>query len=57
MNNKGFAVTTIVYSIILLLALIMFTSIAVVKGQYENQKEFVDDINESLTECLSENNC
>lgn len=57
MNNKGFAVTTIVYSVILLLALIMFTTIALVDGEYNNQKDFVNDINESLGKCLNENQC
>jgi len=57
MNNKGFAVTTIVYSVILLLSLIMFTSIALLSSEYSNQKDFVEDINASLSECLSDGGC
>ena len=59
MNNKGFAVTTMVYASIALLAIAMFTVLAIESAKYRNQKEFIEEINETLTECLGreENGC
>jgi len=55
MNNKGFAVTTMVYASIVLLAMAMFSVLAIESAKYGNQKEFVEDINDALTECLGRN--
>ncbi|MGM9879069.1 MAG: hypothetical protein ACI31R_03500 [Bacilli bacterium] len=52
MNNKGFAVTSMVYAAIILLSMTMFTVLAIVKSEYTDQKEFVEDINKSLTQCI-----
>lgn len=51
-NKKGFAVTTMVYASVVLLAVIVFTVLAIVKTEYSNQKEFVEQVNKNLTECL-----
>ena len=57
MNNKGFAITTIVYAIIILLILILFSVTSVVKDKYTDQNEFVDDLDTELTECLETGAC
>ena len=45
-NNKGFAITTIVYSILIILSLSMFIVLEVAKNSYENEKEYMADVNE-----------
>ena len=57
MNNKGFAITTVVYSIIILLSLLAVTVMAINKSEYENEKNYINDINEELTECLTNRSC
>lgn len=58
MNNKGFAITTIVYSILLLLSLSMFLVFGVLRNNYDNEKTFINDINDELNTCLKEyGNC
>ena len=57
MNNKGFAVTTMVYASIVLLAMAMFSVLAIESAKYGNQREFVEEINEELTKCLGGNKC
>ncbi len=53
MNNKGFAITTVVYSIIILLSLIMLIALAIVKNEYSDQKEFVDEVRTSLNNYIN----
>lgn len=55
MNNKGFAVTTVVYSIIILLSLVMFIALAIVKDEYSDQKDFINEVRTQLNEHLSQN--
>lgn len=57
MNKKGFAVTSMVYAAIILLSMTMFTVLAIVKSQYTDQKEFVEDINKNLTQCIVGSGC
>ncbi len=57
MNNKGFAIGTIIYTSIVLLSLVMFTILAVEKNRYINQKDLVNDINSNLSVCLKEGTC
>ena len=57
MNNKGFAITTIIYAVLILLSLSMFVVLAILRTQYDNEKTFIIDINEEITTCLKENNC
>lgn len=54
MNNKGFAVTTVVYSIIILLSLVMFIALAIVKDEYSDQKDFINEVRTQLNEHLSQ---
>lgn len=57
MKERGFAVTTMVYASIVLLSVIMFTVLAVVKAEYDNQRTFVEDINKDLTTCIFGGKC
>lgn len=57
MNNKGFAITTIVYGIVILLVLVAFTGISILKNEYYDRKDLVEDIKEELNTCLENNEC
>lgn len=57
MNNKGFAVTSMVYAAIILLSITMFAVLTIMKSEYTNQKEFVEDINKNLTQCIGGGGC
>ena len=57
MNNKGFAITSMVYAVIILLSITMFTVLAIEKKEYDNQKNYVEDINNTLTECIGKGEC
>ena len=57
MNNKAFAVTSMVYTAIILLSMIMFTILFIVDTEYTNQKEFVEEVNKDLTKCIVRGDC
>ena len=57
MNNKGFAITTMVYAAILLFSLVMLAALGVEKNKYVNQRDYVDNINAELGNCLSGGKC
>ncbi len=57
MNNKGFAITSMVYAVIILLSITMFTVLAIEKKEYDNQKNYVEDINNTLTQCIGKGEC
>ncbi len=57
MNNKGFAITTVVYAIVILLSLVMLISFSILKNEYVDQKDFVNEIRQGLNSCLKEGNC
>ena len=57
LNNKGFAITTIVYSIIILLLIVVLALFGILRNGYGNQKDYITDINEGLNECLRTNSC
>lgn len=57
MNNKGFAITTMVYAAIILFSLVMFSVLGVEKNKYVNQKNYTEEINTNLENCLREGSC
>lgn len=57
MNNKGFAITSMVYAVIILLSITMFTVLEIEKKEYDNQKNYVEDINNTLTKCMGRGEC
>ena len=57
MNNKGFAVTTMVYAAIILFSLIMLSILGIEKTKYVNQRDYVESINKDLGSCLRRGDC
>lgn len=57
MNDKGFAVTTMVYASVILLAIVMFSALAIVRSEYGNQRDFIDDVNKELSICIESGDC
>ena len=57
MNNKGFAVTTIIYASVILLAILMLTTLEIVKNDYVDTRSYVEGINDTLTDCMSGGGC
>lgn len=57
MNNKGFAISSIIYASVILLSLVMLTTLAIEKNKYVDQKKLVNDINKNLSTCLKEGTC
>ena len=52
MNNKGMAITTVIYSIILLLSLCMFLALGILRSEYTNDKQYILDLREELNDLL-----
>ena len=57
MNNKGFAITTIVYGVVILIVLLAFSIVTIMKNDYLNQKDLINDTNPKLNKCLIEKRC
>ena len=57
MNNKGFASSTVVYSAVILLSILMATVLKIQYSKYIVQKNFINEINEELTECIEKGDC
>lgn len=57
MNNKGLASSTVIYTAIILLSLIMMTVLKIEYVKYTVQKSFVEEINNELTKCLEKGEC
>ena len=57
MNNKGYAVTAIVYTAVILLSLVMFAVLEIEKNKYEAEKKHVEDVNHNLSVCLESGDC
>ena len=52
MNKKGMAITTVIYSIILLLSLCMFLVLGILRSEYTNDKQYILDLREELNNLL-----
>ena len=52
MNNKGMAITTVIYSIILLLSLCMFLVLGILRSEYTNDKQYITDLRDELNDWL-----
>ena len=52
MNNKGMAITTVIYSIILLLSLCMFLVLGILRSEYTNDKKYITDLRDELNDWL-----
>ena len=57
MNNKGFAITTVIYSLIILLSAVMLVILGVLKSGYSTENAYIKDIKSELDICLEEGSC
>lgn len=57
MNNKGFAITTMVYALVILLSMSMFIVLNIMDNNYNDNKKLINDVQEELDECLANAKC
>lgn len=57
MNNQGFAISTIIYSILILFIVVTFSILAVLKYNYEVEKDYNKDIEDCLNTCYEKGEC
>lgn len=57
MNNKGFAITTMIYALVILLSMSMFIVLNIMDNNYNDNKKIVDQVQKELDKCLSEGKC
>ncbi len=57
MNNKGFAVSTILYGLVVLMGLLLFLAISTAAFQRNTDDNFVKDVEEELNTCTYEGTC
>ncbi len=57
MNNKGFAITTMVYALVILLSMSMFIVLNIMDNNYNDNKKLINDVQEELDECLTNAKC
>lgn len=57
MNNKGFAITTMVYALVILLSMSMFIVLNIMDNNYKDNKKLINDVQEELDECLTNAKC
>lgn len=51
LNNKGFAVTTMVYGMLALASLIMFLTLDVMRNSKKTSNEYAQDVEDELNRC------
>ena len=44
MNNKGFAITTMIYALVILLTISMFVVLDIMDNDYKDNKQLVEDV-------------
>lgn len=57
LSNRGFAISTIIYSILILFVVVAFSILAVLKYNYEIEKDYKSDIEENLNICYEKGEC
>lgn len=57
LNKKGFINSAVIYSMLLLISITLLLILATLTNEHENNNEFIDDINNSLTECINNKEC
>lgn len=57
MNNKGFAITTMVYALVILLSMSMLIVLNIMDNNYNDNKKLINDVQEELDECLTNAKC
>ena len=57
MNNKGMAISTMIYASVILLSIVILTTLAVTSSSYTNKADLVNKIDKNLDECLGRGEC
>ena len=57
MNNKGFAITTMIYALVILLTISMFVVLDIMDNDYKDNKQLVEDVQKELDTCLEQGSC
>lgn len=57
MNNKGMAITTMIYASVILLSIVILTTLAVLSASYNNKHDLINDIDKNLNECIGRGDC
>lgn len=57
MNNKGMAITTMIYASVILLSIVILTTLAILSASYNNRHDLINDIDKNLNECIGRGDC
>ena len=57
LSNRGFAITTVIYSLLFLLSSTMFLVFSILRNEYNTEKTFFEDIKDDMNYCLTNNTC
>lgn len=57
MNNRGFAISTIIYGLLILSSAILFLLLGTMSFTREENRDFVEEIEKELNECVWEGTC
>jgi len=57
LNNKGFAFTTIIYAIVLMLGLAMILVFGILRSDAISSKDFGNEVDRELEKCIMDNEC
>ena len=57
MNNKGMAISTMIYASAILLSVVILTTLAVTSSSYINKEDLINKIDENLNECIGRGEC
>lgn len=57
MNNKGFAISTILYGLVLLMGMILFLLLGTMDFAKNNNSDLVETVEEELNTCVLDRTC
>ena len=57
MNNHGFAISTILYGLVLMMGLILFLLLETMSFSKDNNGKLVDTVEEELNRCVMDKTC
>lgn len=57
LNNKGFAVTTILYGLLTMVSLILFLLVGLQSFEQKSSNDFVKEITNQLNTCIQDGSC
>lgn len=57
MNNKGFAISTVLYGLVLLMSMLLFLLLGTMSFSRDNNSKMVEQIEEELNECVWQGTC